>query len=140
TEEQRKSADAAIERAKGWLAAAKPVSQEDRTARLWGLHLLKCSPAELDTAQIDVLAAQRPDGGWAQADAMASDPYATGQALYVLHATGLAVTDPAYLRGVRFLLLTQRPDGAWLVKTRSKPIQPYVEADDLDPLGKDQFI
>ncbi|MFL5342434.1 MAG: prenyltransferase/squalene oxidase repeat-containing protein [Gemmataceae bacterium] len=140
TEEQRQLAVAAIDTAKGWLVAAKPVSQEDRAARLWGLFLLKSKPAELDAARTDTLAAQRPDGGWAQTDSMASDAYATGQALYVLHTTGLPVTDPAYRRGVRFLLLTQRPDGAWLVKTRSKPIQPYVEADDLDPLGKDQFI
>ena len=41
---------------------------------------------------------------------------------------------------MRFLLDTQRPDGNWRVASRSKPIQPYYETDDEDPLGKDQFI
>jgi len=41
---------------------------------------------------------------------------------------------------VRFLLKTQRPDGSWLVVSRSRPIQPYYAFDDEDPLEKNQFI
>ena len=33
-----------------------------------------------------------PDGGWGQLPTMASDAYATGQALYALHAGGLTTT------------------------------------------------
>jgi N-acyl-D-amino-acid deacylase len=58
----------------------------------------------------------------------------------MLQATGFDVTDPVYQRGLRFLLKTQRPDGAWLVVSRSKPVQPYYEFDDEDSLGKNQFI
>jgi hypothetical protein len=39
---------------------------------------------------------------------------------------------------VAFLLKTQRADGTWAIKTRSKPFQPYYESG--FPHGKDQFI
>jgi hypothetical protein len=70
---------------------------------------------------------------------MQSDGYATGQALVALRDAGvLAVTSPAYVRGVRFLLNTQLPDGSWHVRTRSIPIQAYFESD--FPHGEDQWI
>ncbi len=46
--------------------------------------------------------------------------------------------DPAWTRGIRFLLEQQREDGSWLVKTRSKPIQVYFETG--FPHRVDQFI
>jgi hypothetical protein len=39
---------------------------------------------------------------------------------------------------VDFLLKTQREDGSWLVRSRSKPFQTYFESG--FPHGKDQFI
>jgi squalene cyclase len=82
---------------------------------------------------------QRDDGGWGQTDEMASDAYATGTALFALHrAGGLAVSDPAYQRGVAFLVRTQLEDGSWLVLSRSRPFQTYFESG--FPHGKDQFI
>jgi N-acyl-D-amino-acid deacylase len=137
---QRAAVDGAVAKAKAWLATAAVKGQEDKAARLWGLHLLGAKPAKLREARAAVLKAQRDDGGWAQLDEMDSDAYATGQTLYLLQATGLDAADPAYQRGVRFLLQTQRPDGSWLVVSRSKPIQPYYAVDDEDPLGKNQFI
>lgn len=137
---QRGAVDAAVAKARAWLATAAVNGQEDKAARLWGLHLLGAKPEELREARTAVLKAQRDDGGWAQLDEMASDAYATGQALYLLQATGFESADPAYQRGLRFLLKTQRPDGSWLVVSRSKPIQPYYAFDDEDPLGKNQFI
>ena len=82
---------------------------------------------------------QRPDGGWAQLPALETDAYATGQALTALHAAGqIAVNDQIYNRGAAFLLRTQRPDGSWLVRSRSFPFQPYKESG--FPHGKDQWI
>ena len=70
---------------------------------------------------------------------MGSDAYATGSALVALClAGGLATDEPAYRRGVAFLLREQRADGSWLVKSRSKPFQPYYESG--FPHGNDQFI
>ena len=136
-ERQRQVADS-TSKARAWLQGAERTSQEDRNARLWGLVLLDSDPDEIEAARAEVLAAQRADGGFGQLDEMSSDAYATGQALYVLYASGLATADPAYEQGMQFLLKTQQADGSWHVPTRSKPIQIYF--DNGDPYGKDQFI
>ncbi|MCU0704575.1 MAG: hypothetical protein MUF18_11415, partial [Fimbriiglobus sp.] len=79
------------------------------------------------------------DGGWAQNDLRFSDAYATGSALFALHtAGGVNSKDPAFVRGLRFLLGTQLDDGTWHVRTRSRPVQVYFESG--FPHGKDQFI
>jgi N-acyl-D-amino-acid deacylase len=70
---------------------------------------------------------------------MPSDAYATGQTLVALRDAGvLTVTSPAYTRGVRFLLDTQRADGSWHVRSRAIPLQAYFESD--FPHGHDQWI
>jgi hypothetical protein len=69
---------------------------------------------------------------------MASDSYATGQALYALATSGVPAVDPAYKRGTEYLLATQLKDGSWFVKARGFPFQPYFDYG--FPHGKDQFI
>jgi ankyrin repeat protein len=83
-------------------------------------------------------AAQRPDGGWAQLDSLQSDAYATGQVLFALNQAGeIPVTDPAYRRGVAFLLRTQDDDGSWFVNKRALPLNDYFDAG--FPHGQSQF-
>jgi N-acyl-D-amino-acid deacylase len=72
---------------------------------------------------------------------MASDPYATGQALLMLAQLDTSHKihqREQFQRGIRYLLQSQQPDGSWHVVTRSKPVQVYF--DNGDPHGKDQFI
>ncbi|MGH9658764.1 MAG: hypothetical protein ACRD96_09480, partial [Bryobacteraceae bacterium] len=70
---------------------------------------------------------------------LASDAYATGQALLALKESGaLAANNAPYQRGVGFLLRTQLADGSWYVKTRAIPLQPLFESD--FPHGQDQWI
>ena len=140
SQSQRADAEAAIAKAKAWLIAAPAKSQEDKVARLWGLSLVEAATDQIAAARTTAIKSQRSDGGWAQLDEMQSDAYATGQTLFVLQTTGLDSADAAYERGVQFLVKTQRDDGNWRVETRSKPVQPYFDYDDLDPLGHDQFI
>ena len=130
--------EAAQSKIRVWFEAVTPESTEDRVSRLWSMKLLKRPREAIDAARREVLAAQRDDGGWAQLDAMKSDAYATGQTLCVLLMTGMAPTDPVCRRGIEYLLKTQRDDGSWFVKSRSKPVQVYF--DNGDPHGKDQFI
>ena len=66
-----------------------------------------------------LIALQRPNGGWGQTGNLASDAYATGEPLYALHETGMAAIQTVYRRGVDFLLRTQKEIGFWLVKTRA---------------------
>jgi len=68
-----------------------------------------------------------------------TDAYETGQALVALNLSGqVATSDPAYQRGVAYLLSTQLADGSWLVQTRANPFQPYKESG--FPHGKNQWI
>jgi N-acyl-D-amino-acid deacylase len=138
TREQEDRVKVSATKALAWLLAYNPTRQEDFSSRLWGLHLLGAAQEDIATARTLVLAAQRKDGGWAQLPKMPTDSYATGQALWILQATGLPTNDPVYRHGVQFLLHSQRVDGSWLVKTRSKAIQKHFESG--FPHGKDQFI
>jgi hypothetical protein len=122
-----------------WLARTPAETTEDRVFRLRGLERVAASAEEVGAAAQELLRAQRPDGGWAQAADLESDAYATGSVLVALHeAAGLRTDDPVYQRGVKFLLAEQREDGSWYVHSRSKPFQTYFETG--FPHGKDQFI
>ncbi len=128
-----------VKAAREWLFQAKPADTEDRVFRLLGLHASGATADDIVTAAKDLLTTQEKDGGWAQTERRFSDAYATGSALYALHtAGGLKATDPAYTRGLAFLLGTQLADGTWHVRTRSRPVQTYFESG--FPHGKDQFL
>ena len=75
----------------------------------------------------------------AQLPTLASDAYATGQALIALKESGvLSASAPAYRRAVEFLLRSQHSDGSWFVRTRTNPVQPQFDSDFSH--GADQFI
>ncbi len=134
----QKFAKKAIDDGLSWLLDVNPKDQEDRNFRLLGLWLLNADQAAIEKARDLVLRSQREDGGWSQLETMESDSYATGQALTILRRTGLKPSDPAYQRGLRFLIETQEEDGSWFVETRARPIQTFF--DNGDPHGKSQFI
>jgi hypothetical protein len=125
--------------ARAWLLSAPAKDTEDRVFRLWALREAGAEDRDVRAAAQELVQSQREDGGWGQTDSMDSDAYATGSALVVLHlAGGLATSDPAYQRGIAFLLKTQREDGSWFVHSRSRPFQTYFESG--FPHSKDQFI
>ncbi len=108
-----------IARAKSWLLTAAPRGTEDESMQLFGLTSAGASRKEMEPIAKRLIQEQRADGGWAQIPTRDSDAYATGQALVALHEAGeLSVKDPAYRRGVAYLLQTQAQDGSWHVKTR----------------------
>jgi spermidine/putrescine-binding protein len=128
-----------VARARQWLETAKPETNEDQAMRLLGLSWAKSGAKQLQKAARELLAEQRPDGGWGQMQTLQTDAYATGQALVALRWSGqLAASDPAYQRGIAYLLQTQFADGSWLVRTRTFPFQPYKESG--FPHGADQWI
>ena len=130
--------DGPVKRALEWLDKTKAKSTEDHVFRTLGLHWGGSDKAVTEAAAA-LLKLQRKDHGWAQVPDMASDAYATGQALAVLRECGGLKTDsPQYLRGIQWLMDHQNPDGSWHVKTHSKPIQKFFESD--FPHGRDQFI
>ena len=129
----------AVERAIRWLERAEPASTEDHVFQILGLRWGGGSRETIRKSASQLLALQRSDGGWGQIPALASDAYATGQALVALRESGIiAPGDAQYQRGVRYLVHSQMEDGSWLVRTRSPSFQPYFDSD--FPHGYDQFI
>jgi hypothetical protein len=128
-----------VQRAREWLASAKPQSTEDRAMQLLGLAWSNAPAETMRKLAMPLLARQRQDGGWAQLSALESDAYATGQAMVALMTVGrLSASDAAWQRGVAFLLRTQNDDGSWLVRSRSFPFQPYKESG--FPHGRHQWV
>ena len=135
---EKADTDRAIARAAAWLEKEKPRATQDRAFQLMGLVWANANTTSIATVAKALAAQQRSDGGWSQLPTMGSDAYATGEALYALALARMPVKDPAYQKGVKYLLRTQAPDGSWHVKSRSIWVQPYFESG--FPYGHDQWI
>ena len=132
-----------VRRAREWLVNARPRTTEDRTFQLLGLQWTGADKNTLDKTARLLLGEQREDGGWSQLTGLGSDAYATGEVLAALHeAAGIPASDPAYQRGLRFLLKSQEADGSWHVSSRLHPpapvSPPFFETG--FPYQHDQFI
>ena len=130
-------------RARNWLLTATPHDTEDFTFRLFGLYYAGATAEDCDRAAHELLALQRPGGGWAELPHMQPDAYSTGEALVALHVGGrIPVSDAAFQKGLQYLLSTQDRQGAWHVATRQispAPVSPvYIETG--FPFGHDQFL
>lgn len=127
----------AIAMAAKWMASAKSYSNDDRSWRVAGLTWAG-DKAGTKVAIAELLATQKADGSWSDLPTMPSTAYATGKSLVALQMGGVAVTDPAYKRGVKWLMEHQQADGSWYVQTRAMAFQPYFDAG--FPGGHDQWI
>jgi ankyrin repeat protein len=119
--------DRAIQLAAAWLANAQPRTEDDRSWLLLGLAWAGKNKAAIQKATREVLSVQRHDGGWSDLATTESNAYATGKALVALHVAGVPVSDPAYQRGVQYLMNNQFEDGSWFVKSRAAGLQPYFD-------------
>jgi len=127
-----------IQLAATWIGEFRPMTNYDLAWRLQGLVWGRKSQDAIVKARRDLLAAQHPDGGWPDLPSMESSAFTTGLAMMTLASSGVPVSDPAYQRGVRYLLNTQLEDGSWHVRTRAAGFQPYF--DNGFPHGVDQWI
>ncbi|MFO0890205.1 MAG: prenyltransferase/squalene oxidase repeat-containing protein [Isosphaeraceae bacterium] len=134
------AAEQSLAKARGWLESNRPATTDDLVYRLLGLAWTGSSEGVRAEATHAIRAAQRSDGGWAQlASSRESDAYATSLALIALHrGGGVPAEDPAFRRGISFLLSTQRADGTWFVRKWSHAYNGYFDAG--FPYGKNQFI
>lgn len=114
-------------RALKFLSTAPPT--EELQTRLWRLALRNTLPESAPFMKVTqdedvnaVLSQQNEDGGWGQNPELASDAYATGQALYFMTESGHAIPTAARERAVQFLLSTQKPDGSWAMKSRPRTL------------------
>jgi ankyrin repeat protein len=128
----------AVRRARQWLLSAEPNSAEERAMRLMGLVWSDAPRNRIAASMKEIRDRQESSGGWSQFGRTPPDAYATGMTLYALHVAGVSTTDEGYRKGLAFLLATQYPGGAWLVKTHSFPQQRYFESG--FPFGRHQWI
>jgi hypothetical protein len=131
--------DLRIARARTYLASAKAATNDEAAMQLLGLHWAGGNAAKVSALGQALLSAQHPDGGWSQNHNLASDAYASGEALFALHEAGiLAASDAAYQKGVKLLMDTQAADGSWYVRSRAPKFQPYFQSG--FPYDHDQWI
>ena len=139
---QKAAADAAVARARKFLETHEAKATEEQAYRLIGLKWAGADRATLQRFTRELKAVQREDGGWGSLSGRASDVYATAQVLVALREGGVGDIDPAWRRGVEYLLKAQAADGSWRLTSRLRPpaplSPPYFDAG--YPEGHDQFI
>jgi hypothetical protein len=102
-----------------WLSRTKTDGDPQSTAmRLVLWRKLSRPAAEWKPLLTRIKERQNSDGGWSQTRDMASDAWATGQALYALACAGMKPDDPVIARGHAFLVRAQRDDGSWPMASR----------------------
>jgi hypothetical protein len=113
------SARAARDKGLRWLAEAKSDDDPQSIAvRLVLCRRLGRPAEEWEPLVRRIKERQNADGGWSQAKDMASDAWATGQALYALAHAGIKSDEPVIARARAFLIRTQRDDGSWAMTSR----------------------
>jgi ankyrin repeat protein len=135
---RKREFDRAFQNAAKWLTTAPAPTAEERAMRLMGLVWTKANDGVIKAATQAVVREQTASGGWSQLPELEPDAYATGISLVALNEAGIRVSDDVYRTGVNFLLTTQYPDGAWFVRSRAFPIQPYFESG--FPFDRHQWI
>ncbi|HEY7427903.1 MAG TPA: prenyltransferase/squalene oxidase repeat-containing protein [Gemmataceae bacterium] len=117
------SAKAVRDKAIRWLAETKTDDDPQSIALRLVLWNRLGRPAEEGQPLVRrIKERQNADGGWSQTKDMASDAWATGQALYALAHAGVKSDDLVIQRGHAFLIKTQRADGSWPMTSRpTKP-------------------
>jgi ankyrin repeat protein len=126
---RREEFAAGVERGRRWLWTVQAETNDEAVFQLLGLHWAGEPAEKLADLAGALRQRQREDGGWAQLPTLESDAYATGAVLYTLAQTVREpVTDPAWQRGLRFLLERQEDDGTWHVARRAFPFQPTMNS------------
>ncbi|MEP6725602.1 MAG: prenyltransferase/squalene oxidase repeat-containing protein [Bacteroidota bacterium] len=129
-----------LRQSRQWLENQHPSMQQELAFQLMGMEWCGSNTASKEAVGQKLVAMQNKDGGWSQLPTMNSDAYATGQALYALAESGTTtIAGEVYQKGVDYLVRTQDKSGAWLLVTRSNPIQPFVNTE-FPPYDDNQFI
>jgi hypothetical protein len=117
------SAKLVLKKGVKWLSRTKSDEDAQSVALRLVLWIRLGRPAsEWRPLANSIINRQNADGGWSQTKEMASDAWATGQALYALAHVGIEPNEPVIKRGHAFLMKTQRDDGSWPMTSRpTKP-------------------
>lgn len=122
-----------LDKLKGYLKRTPAPNLHHKAYLVWASLKLDglASKAEREKTVADLLAKQRPDGGWSlpslgdweghdgranDVDAE-SDGYATGLVLFVARRAGVGARDARLEKGVAWLKANQRESGRWFTKS-----------------------
>ncbi|PWT98196.1 MAG: hypothetical protein C5B52_12565 [Bacteroidetes bacterium] len=137
---KKEAVNALVSKTRLWMENSNPSVQQEAAFKLVGLYWCGSNPDQIKSAADKLIALQNADGGWSQLPTLKSDAYATGQALYALSEShSVPVDGEVYQKGIKYLLGSQDASGAWVVQTRSNPIQPFKSCG-FPPYNEDQFI
>jgi squalene-hopene/tetraprenyl-beta-curcumene cyclase len=124
-----------------YFKANKPPDLHHRAMLLWASQKLDglLTDEERQAAVKDLLALQRPDGGWSLPslgswkredgkpnDPTTSDGYGTGFVVYVLRQAGVPADHARLKRGVAWLKANQRESGRWFTRSVSNDRAHYI--------------
>ena len=129
------SARAGLAKLRDYLRANPPPNLHHRALLLWSSTKLDglMPPAERDRTVADLLALQRPDGGWSLPSLIPttvrdraidpatapSDGYGTGYVTTILRQSGQPADAPPIRRAVAWLKAHQRASGRWFTRSPS---------------------
>jgi len=112
----------AADRALSWIESAQPVSTQDEVFKILTLVRfggIDQKPAVQSLAE-RLIGEERSGGGWREcpdhADLQAPNPFSTGQVLYAFKQAGVSVSSSPFIKGVKYLMSIQQPDGSWKVE------------------------
>ncbi len=131
-----------LERLRTYLRKTPPPSRHHAAMLLWASTKLDglLTPEQQRRTIDDLLASQRPDGGWnlpslgdwRRRDESPNDPdapsdgFGTGLVVYVLRQAGVPSDHPAIRRGVDWLKQNQRASGRWFTRSVNNDKAHYI--------------
>jgi len=114
----------AADRARSWIAAAEPVTTQDKVFKILALARSEGGAARSAVEGIveRLIVEQLPSGGWRECtdpSMKEANPFSTGQVLYAFKQAGVSIGSPPFVRGVKYLLASQNADGSWPADPRA---------------------
>jgi squalene-hopene/tetraprenyl-beta-curcumene cyclase len=130
-----------VKKVREYLAKNEPPSLHHRGMLLWASKYLGglMTAGEEKKTLDDLLALQRPDGGWAVAtflpwkrsdgkeqETEASDGYGTGFVIHLARLSGIAAADARIARGLQWIRTHQRESGRWFTRSLLKDSKHFL--------------
>jgi len=129
------AAQEGIRKVREYLAKNAPPSLHHKGMLFWASKYTDglLTPEERKMTVDELLALQRPDGGWAvstflpwkradgkEQDLASSDGYGTGFVIHLARLGGIPATDERIAKGVAWLKSNQRQSGRWFTRSLNK--------------------
>ena len=135
------AAQTGVKKAREWLAKNPAPSLHHRGMLLWASTVVDGLMAEAERKNVvdELLALQRPDGGWStssflpwkradkkESEVERSDAYGTGFVIHLARLGGVPAADARLAKGIRWLKTQQRESGRWFTRSLNEDGKHYL--------------